>query len=1327
VETALKTVGVFTELDPNSPPRQFGGTLNQGGSYEFDFKPQFPGTPFTTVNTWQKTAPTLTSTQQTISEGLPFTVQDFYKLDPSSLPNFPMTKQNLLTPIGGVPVSGNIPGSFFLSFTTGAETANPTTVTTAAIAYNSTALQIQKIIATAVTGFTVVVTDRGETPEYSALGLTPGTMATDVMEVEFQTNGVDQAETPLAVNEGTLAPTPSYTAKVNPYVFSLAFKPSQTTLTPIANSELSFGTAFGTELNGFDIRQVANPTATQTDDLVFSGTTQYQITKDTNVHFEAVPYNGNVNGVAIAGGPDGVDKGYMFRLTFSPFGGAQGSNYVLNQGASAYISSNYALGAPPNQTYMSANNRGVALDAFGSAYVVGTLTYTGQNVLTSSNPGTPFYTTPTFASEDGGGQLVREDEIYVRKYEIGSNKVAWSGFVGGHAADVAGGYFYDMDGSDVATGSAIALDSEGDIYITGWTGSYDYPRTRNVYGEDFNNGWEVVVSKLSNDGSTILYSTNLRSFGNFNVPAGIAVNPLNEAVISGNVFAGETFPENVPGDTIPSPDQPTNTHYGGIGTTSDGLITTAPTGPAAPEVGVSQSWVNVLSEDATSLIYGSYLGGTLDNRVYGPYVDAFGDSWLFGWTEDRRVYNTIPPLTSPYMDNSQLPASMISANAFKDYPDAYPEPSTGGSMPFGFFDDSGRVLFAPYFLTSSSLRDGWVVKLRVGFPSVQGLSFNPQTIPGGSNSSSTGTVTLSGPAPANGALIALSVVSGTGASFSPSSSVLTGTITIPAGATTGTFTVYSSPVNSVSPVTFSANYLGSFQDAILDIEPYLAGISLSPTSVIAGNQTQATITLIQPAPAGGLTVQLSSPSGLVSFPDGASVTIPAGLNTYTVPVLAKGVPSTTQVAISASLGTFTVSSELTITPATLANITFNPIAIPDATSSTGTVTLNGYAGIPLKVTLTGPGGVALPSGVVVPSTVTIPAGTGPNNGPSQVTFKITVPSASVDPLNSVTVQANMGAKQGSVNNYPISTATGTLSIIPDTLSSFTLSSNSTTAGGVVTGTVILSKPAPSSGLAITISANPSGEVRFYTGTNTPTSSLNVTIPSGSNTFTFSVLGGFTTSTVPVVISVAKTGQVLTQTLTLTSQPLSLALSPVELVGGASTKATVSIASASPTALTFAVKASGTGLGSFPTTVTIPAGSTSASFTVSTVSVSSKSTITVTVTDTANGSYTKSANLTVDPPTIASLTFSPSTIYQGATTTATVTLSGPAPSGGVSVTLTGSGGFLPPIPTTITIAAGKTSASTTLTAIQVSRSVSEVVTATTSQGSSTQATVNILRL
>src|SRR6267378_1975769 len=338
--------------------------------------------------------------------------------------------------------------------------------------------------------------------------------------------------------------------------------------------------------------------------------------------------------------------------------------------------------------------------------------------------------------------------------------------------------------------------------------------------------------------------------------------------------------------------------------------------------------------------------------------------------------------------------------------------------------------------------------------SLSSVSLNPTSVTGGN--SSTGTVTLSGPAPAGGAQVVLA--SNNGAASVPSS------VAVPAGATTATFVVSTSAVAASTTVAISAAYGGVTRSASLTVTPApppaptLSSLTLNPTSVIGGVQSSTgTVTLSGPAPAGGAQVALSSNNGAASVP--SSVAVPAGATSATFPVNTSAVTASTTVTISASYGGATRSASLTVTPApppapTLSSLTLNPTSvIGGLQSSTGTVTLSAPAPAGgAQVALSSNNGAAS-----VPSSVAVPAGA------TSATFPVN--TSAVAASTTVTISAAYGGVSRS--------ASLTVTPLPlPTVSSLTLNPT-TVIGGLQssTGTVTLSAPAPAGGAQVMLSSS----------------------------------------------------------------------------------------------------------------------------------------------------------------------------------------------------------------------------------------------------------------
>src|ERR1700683_4916245 len=117
----------------------------------------------------------------------------------------------------------------------------------------------------------------------------------------------------------------------------------------------------------------------------------------------------------------------------------------------------------------------ITTDSAGNTYIVGSRQLTASGTVTVNS-----------STNLGAGT-----DVFVSKLDPSGNLLFTDTFAG----------------KGVDTGTAIALDPSGNIYIAGTTTSDDFPLTKALqtqpnpaYGTGF-------IIKLSNDGSTILYST----------------------------------------------------------------------------------------------------------------------------------------------------------------------------------------------------------------------------------------------------------------------------------------------------------------------------------------------------------------------------------------------------------------------------------------------------------------------------------------------------------------------------------------------------------------------------------------------------------------------------------------------------------------------------------------------------------------------------------------------------------------------------------------------------------------------------------------------------
>ncbi|MFC1572137.1 SBBP repeat-containing protein, partial [Candidatus Eisenbacteria bacterium] len=124
------------------------------------------------------------------------------------------------------------------------------------------------------------------------------------------------------------------------------------------------------------------------------------------------------------------------------------------------------------------NGRGLALDSADNAIITGT---------TSSSS---FPTTVGAYDTSFNGDY----DVFVSKISASGSTLLWSTFVGGNDED---------------SGTDVVLDGAGNPVITGHTRSTNFPTTPGVFDTSFNGEYDAYVAKLSESGSSLLWSTFL--------------------------------------------------------------------------------------------------------------------------------------------------------------------------------------------------------------------------------------------------------------------------------------------------------------------------------------------------------------------------------------------------------------------------------------------------------------------------------------------------------------------------------------------------------------------------------------------------------------------------------------------------------------------------------------------------------------------------------------------------------------------------------------------------------------------------------------------------
>ncbi len=335
------------------------------------------------------------------------------------------------------------------------------------------------------------------------------------------------------------------------------------------------------------------------------------------------------------------------------YGPGLGDAFVaeLNPAGSGLVYSTYLGGDTPNQYYNDSSTGGIAIDTSGNVYVAGYTNFSGFPVTRG-------------AFQTKCGSCTRQpttDNAFVTKFNPTLSKLVYSTFLGGSGSDSSGPIVLDAAGDAYLTGitsstnfpvtpgafqttcsslcfdafvtelnptgsalvystylggsitqgsgqlgSGIALNASGDAYVTGMTGSPNFPTTTGAFQTTchgcVNGGSNAFVTEFNPTGSDLVYSTYL---------GGSIVDQANGIVldIEGDAYlSGETFSIDFP--------------------TTPGAFNTC----AGCTVGMYRGFVSEMNPTGTSLVYSTYLTSSGGSGASGIAIDAAGSTYVVGET-----------------------------------------------------------------------------------------------------------------------------------------------------------------------------------------------------------------------------------------------------------------------------------------------------------------------------------------------------------------------------------------------------------------------------------------------------------------------------------------------------------------------------------------------------------------------------------------------------------------------------------------------------------------------------------------------------------------------
>jgi hypothetical protein len=260
-----------------------------------------------------------------------------------------------------------------------------------------------------------------------------------------------------------------------------------------------------------------------------------------------------------------------------------------------------------NVAYTGDYGNSIAVDSAGNAYITGS---TGSSVFPISS--TAFQS--SFSSNQRNSS--NSYNVFVTKLNAEGTAIVYSTYLGG-----SGSYWY----SD--SGSAISVDAAGDAYVTGYTGSSNFPITSQAYDKTnkalaTSDANTAFVTKLNPTGSALIYSTYLGGSGVArccspsvgDAATAIAVDPSGNTYIEGTTYSTD-FP---------------------ISTAAFQKVNNAAT------ISMSNIFLAKLNSSGSALVASTYLGGSgyAENCCYyfssgdfgtGLAIDGTGSAYVTGY------------------------------------------------------------------------------------------------------------------------------------------------------------------------------------------------------------------------------------------------------------------------------------------------------------------------------------------------------------------------------------------------------------------------------------------------------------------------------------------------------------------------------------------------------------------------------------------------------------------------------------------------------------------------------------------------------------------------
>ena len=318
----------------------------------------------------------------------------------------------------------------------------------------------------------------------------------------------------------------------------------------------------------------------------------------------------------------------------------------------------------------------IAVDPSGCAYIAGVVQTVSEPTPETGFPITPGAFDTTF---DG------VKDSFVMKLNASGSGLVYSTLLGGTSAGAS--YWESI--------TSITVDAEGYAYVTGYTGSADFPTTSGAFDTTFSGGRDAFITKLNQSGSALVYSTFLGGAsdedaksiaidsagcayvagwtGSSDFPTTLGAydrvkNGASDAFVTkinasgsgllystflgGNDLEGSNDPERATSIAI---DSSSCAYVAGYTSSVDFPVT--PGSYDTTLAGHSDAFITKLNMSGSALLYSTYLGGdetdiyseVPDDYISSISVDSAGGIYLAGWTYASDFPTTEDALTRTFV------------------------------------------------------------------------------------------------------------------------------------------------------------------------------------------------------------------------------------------------------------------------------------------------------------------------------------------------------------------------------------------------------------------------------------------------------------------------------------------------------------------------------------------------------------------------------------------------------------------------------------------------------------------------------------------------------